>query len=76
MTNLSTKSSNNNNERESAIYNNVRTVMTKITEITEEEVLFTNWYDVGSYLRFSECYHNSYADKTKTKPICRNKVLF
>ena len=44
--NLSTKkNSNNKNEREIAIYNKARTVMTKITE---EEVLLTIWYDTRS----------------------------
>ena len=41
MTNLSTKTSNNDNERETAIYNKARTVITKVTKVTEEEVLLT-----------------------------------
>ena len=41
------KNSKNKNERESAIYNKARTVMTKITKMTEEEVLLI-WYDIHS----------------------------
>ena len=42
------RNSNKNNKRESVIYNKARTVMIKVTTITEEEVLLTIRYDIGS----------------------------